>query len=220
MRRRILSRLEDKVAASHTAILVIDMQNSFFAEGSTLGDANEKRALIPRLQQFITKARARHINLAFIRMVQTTDDASLRMKARPNRRRAKNSLSPGSWGAEFLPEIQPQAKDIVVEKTRYNAFLDTPLDVRLRNRGIVTLVVTGVYTNVCVGTTAQHASMRNYYVVVPGDLAVGTDEDLHESTLSNIGRFFGAVTSSDELLQIWEGKPESTKDLSLHAIEV
>ena len=50
MRKRILRRLEDKVAASHTAILVIDMQNSFFAEGSTLGDAAAKRSLIPRLQ--------------------------------------------------------------------------------------------------------------------------------------------------------------------------
>lgn len=204
MARKILRSLEDKVAIRHTAILVIDIQNSFFTEGSTLGDRTAKRSLIPLLQEFLDRARARSITLVFVRMVTTDDDSSLRMKERRGRRGAKGGMRPGSVGVEFLPEIQPKDGDIIIEKTKYNAFLNTPLDARLRNRGIDTLVVTGVFTNVCVGTTAQEGSMRNYHVVIPGDLVLGTDEDLHESTLLNIGRFFGTVTSSDELLQIWE----------------
>ena len=210
MRRRILRRLEDKVAISHTAILVIDMQNSYFAQGSTVGDATAKRSLIPRLQQFINRARAKRVNIVFVRMVKTDDDISLQMRARPNRRSAKNNMSAGSWGAKFLPEIQPQPRDIVIEKTKYNAFLNTPLDARLRNRGIATLIVSGVYTNVCVGTTAQEGCMRDYHIVVPKDLVVGTEESLNESYLLNISRYFGTVTSSDELLRIWEGRHEKS----------
>jgi nicotinamidase-related amidase len=52
--------------------------------------------------------------------------------------------------------------------------------------------------------TACDGSMRNYYVIVPNDMCVGTTEQQHESFLSNIGSFFGKVTSSNELLQIWE----------------
>ncbi len=206
MAKKILKSLADKVAIRHTAILVIDMQNAFFSEGSTLGDAEEKRFLRPRLEQFLAKARARCVTLVFIRMYQTDDDSSIGMKARSSRRKVKGGPRAGTWGGEFLPEFQPQTGDIVIEKTRFNAFMNTPLDARLRNRGIATLIVTGAYTNVCIGTTAQEGSMRNYHVVVPEDLVIGTDENLHESTLSNIGRFFGTVTPSDELLQIWEGK--------------
>ncbi len=217
MARKILRKIEDKVAIRHTAILVIDMQNSFFAENSTLGDVTEKRSLIPRLQKFLARARAMGLTLVFVRMYQTDDDASVRMTARRSRRKAKSGPRAGSWGAEFLPEFQPQAGDIVIEKTKFNAFLNTPLDARLRNRGIATLIVTGVYTNVCVGTTAQAGSMLNYHIVVPKDLVVGTEENVHESTLLNIDRWFGTVTSSDELLQIWEGKHENPNN-SLRSI--
>jgi len=125
------------------------------------------------------------------------------MRANPNRRRGTSNLSPGSWGADFVPEIKPKAGDILIEKTRYNAFLNTPLDARLRSRGIATIVAVGAYTNVCVGMTACEGSMLNYYTIVPRDMVVGTDESLHEGALANIGRFFGTLTSSDELLQIW-----------------
>jgi len=203
MRGKSLRTLEEQVAASHTAILVIDMQNTFFAEDSTLGDKAAKRALIPRLHQFLDKVRSKRLPLVFVRMVQTDDDATLRMRMRRNRPSGGDNLRPGSWGAELIPEIQTKAGDILIEKTRYNAFLNTPLDARLRSRGITTLVVTGVYTNVCVGMTACDGSMRNYYVVIPKDLVVGTDESLHESALLNIERFFGTVTSSEKLMRIW-----------------
>lgn len=214
MRRRSLKTLAEQVAVPHTAILVIDMQNAFFAEESNLGDKAAKRTLIPRLQQFLEKARAKHVPLVFIRAVISDDDASVRRRTVGKGRRA-NSFRPGSPGGVFIPEIQPQPNDILIEKTKYNAFLNTPLDARLRNRGITTVIATGIYTNVCVGMTAYDASMRNYYVVVPDDLCVGTDEELHRSTLQNINRYFGTVTSSDELLQMWEAKVEAEKRVTV-----
>jgi ureidoacrylate peracid hydrolase len=194
----------DDIDPSHTVILVVDMQNAFFSASSTLGDRVAKQALIPRLELFVDRARAKKVNLAFIHMVTTDNDASPRMRERRIKRGLKDSTAAGTEGIEFLPELQPCSGDIIVEKNKFNAFLNTPLDARLRNRGISTIVVTGVFTNVCVGMTACDGSMRNYFVIVPSDMCVGTTEQQHESFLSNINSFFGKVTSSHELLQIWD----------------
>src|SRR3989338_8515158 len=116
MRGKILRTLEEQIAKSHTAILVIDAQNAFFAEESTLGDKAAKRALILRLQKFLEKSRAKRIPLVFVRMVQTDDDATLRTRARRIRPSSKLSLRPGSWGSELVPEIRSKAGDILIEK--------------------------------------------------------------------------------------------------------
>ena len=205
MRRKVLRLLEEQVAVGHTAVLVIDVQNTFFAEESNLGDKEEKRALVPRLKNFLDGARAAHLPLVFVRMVQTDDDAPRRMRlGRRIPMNSRVSLRPGTWGSELVSEIQSKPNDIFIEKTRFNAFINTPLDARLRRRGITTLVITGAYTNVCVGMTACDGSMRDYYVVIPKDLVVGTDPGLHESALLNFELFFGKVSSAQELLGIWK----------------
>ena len=109
----------------------------------------------------------------------------------------------GSWEAEFTPEIQPEANEIVIEKTRYSAFVKTDLDARLRELGIATLIVTGVATNICVETTCREGFMRDYYIVVPNDLVATLSEELHRCSLMNLNRWFATVTSSEELLQLW-----------------
>ncbi len=108
-----------------------------------------------------------------------------------------------SWEAEFTPEIQPEANEIVIEKTRYSAFVKTDLDARLRDMGIVTLVVTGVAANICVETTCRDGFMRDYYIVVPNDLVATMSEELHRCSLMNLERWFATVTSSAELLRLW-----------------
>ena len=50
-------------------------------------------------------------------------------------------------------------------KHRYGAFESTDLDLVLRSRGIRTVVMTGIATNVCVETTARQAFLRDYYAV-------------------------------------------------------
>ncbi len=107
----------------------------------------------------------------------------------------------GSWEAEFIPEIQPEAQDSIIEKTRYSAFSRNDLDSRLRGLGITTLIVTGVGTNVCVETTCRDGFMRDYYIVVPNDLVATTDSKLHDGSLSNLDRYFARVVPSSEILR-------------------
>ena len=65
--------------------------------------------------------------------------------------------------------MRPQPGDPVVTKHRYNAFFNTDLDTILRANAIRNVVLTGVATDVCVGTTAREAFLRDYYAVMVDD---------------------------------------------------
>jgi nicotinamidase-related amidase len=75
---------------------------------------------------------------------------------------------PNAWNGDFF-QIVPRADEVVVTKHRYGAFESGDLDLVLRSRGIRTVVMTGVATNVCVETTARQAFLRDYYVVLTSD---------------------------------------------------
>ncbi len=204
----VLPSLAQKIAVSHTAVVVIDMQNDYCCEGGIFAqsgrDMTAMYSLIPRLQRFLDKARKRDVPIVFVRTVKSEEDVSLPMKELRARRGEKGSIcTKGTWGAEFVKEIQPGDNEIIIEKKRYSGFFKTDLDARLHDMGVTTLVMMGVATNVCVQATVQDGFMHDYFIVVPNDLVASSNEELHDKALLSFDRFFGTVTSSTELLRIW-----------------
>lgn len=116
---------------------------------------------------------------------------------------------PGSWEGDFYGNVRPEAGDPIVTKHRYSAFHNTDLDTILRSNGVRTIIITGVVSNVCVETTAREGFVRDYYVVLPCDGAAAYSIADHEATLSNVDRFFGEVSSIEDLSAIWRGRNEA-----------
>ena len=86
---------------------------------------------------------------------------------------------------------------------KYLSYVSTYLDQFLGANRIKTLIITGVATNVCVESTARDGFMRDYQVVVPGDLTEGTSPEAKEWSLKNIDMFFGEIVDSQDLLRCW-----------------
>ena len=91
----------------------------------------------------------------------------------------------------------------MLKKHKYSAFIGTALDGMLRSNGIKTIIVTGIATNVCVESTVRDGFMMDYHVVVPSDLVYGVNEEYKAWSLKNIGRYFGHVLDSAEILEAW-----------------
>ncbi len=198
----------------HCALLIVDVQNDFCAEGGAMHregrDLTLVKAMVPRLAAFVDAARAAGVPLIWIRNVYNTGPnwyLSEVWLEQAHRRRRGAYLSipvcePEQWNGDFF-QIRPIADEAIVTKHRYGAFESSDLDLVLRSRGIRTVVMTGVATNVCVETTARQAFLRDYYVVFTSDCTATYSQAEHDATLHNINSFFGAVVSSEEVRACW-----------------
>jgi nicotinamidase-related amidase len=100
----------------------------------------------------------------------------------------------GSWEAELVAELDPEAADLVVEKHTYDAFHETQLDGWLAAHGVDDLLICGTLANVCVLHTAGSAGLRDYRPVLVED-AIGCIEPAdREYALEHADWLFGEVT--------------------------
>jgi biuret amidohydrolase len=107
----------------------------------------------------------------------------------------------GEHGHDIIPELYPLPNEPVIDKPGKGAFHETDLNLILRNRGIKTLIVCGVTTEVCVHTTVREANDRGYECVVLADCVGSYFPEFQRVALDMIkaqGGIFGWVSHSEE----------------------
>jgi ureidoacrylate peracid hydrolase len=205
----ILRSLKERCDPQWACLLVVDVQNDFVSpRGSSAlrgDDVGEAEAMVPRLIRFIEEARRVSLPIIYIKTTHSEWTDTPAWVYRKSQEKALKTCREGSWGAEFYDGISPLPDERVVTKHRYSAFINTDLNTVLKAKGIQSVLVTGVATNVCVETTARDAYMFDYYVTMVEDCAAAYDAKLHETTLENIRRHFGLVASSREIVDTWKG---------------
>jgi nicotinamidase-related amidase len=220
--KEVFTTLEEIVDPSHTALIVVDMQNDFCAAGGLwhgLGlDLSMVATVLPSIKRLISAARDARVSVIYIKMTNLPDLSSLS----PTRIRHmvhKAKLSPdqivctiGSWGAEILPEIAPQVGDLVIQKWRHSAFDGTSLDQSLRSCGVQSVVVCGTTTSVCVEGTARDAFDHDYYTVAVTDCISDVRQDWHRASLLLMQSRVDQV-GCNEIISAWETKPRRDHDV-------
>ncbi|MGA0314273.1 MAG: cysteine hydrolase family protein [Alphaproteobacteria bacterium] len=192
---------------SHTAVLVVDIQNDFCHPDGYVGrkfgvDANANQSLAARNQSLASQARSLGATIIWVKAIYDPEYLSAPMLAKGGSAGDEPRCHAGSWGAEFY-NVEPEEGDIVLIKHRYSAFSGTNLNAILQKRSIKTTIITGVTTNICVDSTLRDAFNLGYYIVIPEDCVAANDISLHQATLRNVELLLGDVTTSEELLNIW-----------------
>jgi nicotinamidase-related amidase len=109
----------------------------------------------------------------------------------------------GEKGHDIIDELAPAAGEPVIDKPGKGAFYATDLHAILGNRGIESLIVGGVTTEVCVHTTVREANDRGYRCIVASDCCGSYFPEFHEVGLRMIkaqGGIFGWVSDSKRIL--------------------
>lgn len=114
------------------------------------------------------------------------------------------STPPPGWD-ELVPEIGPRAGDLVVTKRQWGAFYGTDLDLQLRRRGVRTIVLGGIATNMGVESTARDAYEHNYALVLVEDGMASMSADWHAFAVNNIFPRLGRVRSTAAVLDALPG---------------
>ncbi|GIE77099.1 hydrolase [Actinoplanes philippinensis] len=110
-------------------------------------------------------------------------------------------------GSGFVPELQPRDGDVVVVKRTIGAFYGTGLAETLRDRGIDTVVLTGLATTMGVESTARAAADHGFEVFFAADAMSGTTASEHDHALTVVLPRFGAVHPTSHLLALLAGDP-------------
>ncbi len=206
-----------KMDPRRAALMVIDMQNAFVAEGAPL-ETPGARAMIPRLEGLIRFAREQRIPVIWTQSDHRPPYGGLMLRKFPviGERRC---LWQGDASFEMYPQmLQPREgeREYRIVKHKYDAFFETDLDAILRFHKVDTVIITGTATNVCCESTARSAFMRDYQVAFPSDASATFDSAMHEATLKNMDLLFGRVMTTEELLaemeEALEGAPTNVKE--------
>jgi ureidoacrylate peracid hydrolase len=201
---RLLSH--DEIDAARTALVVVDMQNHFVAEGFP-AEVPLSREIVPVINRLAGAIRAAGGQVVW---VQTTATGALERWGNHHKyrltpeQRAKRlaSLDEGAEGFKLFPALEPLPVDLRVKKIKYSAFIagSSDIDAQLKRRGVETVLIAGTATNVCCESSARDAMMLDYRVIMLSDAnAAWTDEE-HASTLSNFALFFGDVMTAEEAI--------------------
>ena len=216
---------------ARTAVIVVDMENDFAAKGGMFDragvDISGAQKAVPPTAKVLAAARQAGIKIVYLKMGYRPDLSDLGATDSVNRTRhlkfgigqkiqtpdgrESRVLIRDTWDTDIVPELKPQAGDIVLYKTRFSGFYQTDLDATLKKLGIKYLIVTGVTTSICVESTVRDAMFRDYLCVLLRDCMsepIGRDlpRTNHEASLLNVEVLFGWVSDSDQLIKALAAK--------------
>jgi len=183
------SVLDDKTPSSaKTALLLIDVVNSFDFEGSeSLVAAAELAA--PRILALRDRCRSAGIPTVYV----NDHFGQWRSDFRATVARCCDPKMPGHRVSRLL---SPKEDDYFVLKPRHSAFFGTALDILLDQLEVDTLILVGFAANICVLYTASDAHMRGYRVIVPPDCTASNSTELTEQALAQMELVSCALTST------------------------
>lgn len=220
------------IDTARTAVLVVDMQHDFGAKGGMFDraglDISMIRGAIGPTARVLAVARHTGIKIVYLKMGFRPDLSDLGPADSPNGMRHRRFgvgepvrapdgttsriLVRDTWNTDILPELAPQADDLVIYKHRFSGFYQTDLDASLRQLGVTSLIVTGCTTSICVESTVRDAMFRDYTCVLLEDCMgepIGHElpRSNHEASLLVMQTLFGWVSNADACIAALQSPP-------------
>jgi ureidoacrylate peracid hydrolase len=202
-----------EIDLARTSLLIVDMQNAFLGKsgGRDIGDFGPTGAdpLIDINARLATASREVGVKVVYLQMGYLPDMSDAGGPQTPRNVKNPDRLGPesaearlieGTQGYAIVDALKPQPGDIVVRKTRFSGFIDTALDTILRTNDIRHLLVTGVFTNVCVESTIRSAYFLDYWPILISDATKQAGPSfIQDATIHNVSSYFGWVSSMEEV---------------------
>jgi nicotinamidase-related amidase len=212
--KQVYETLAEKVGPSHTAIIVVDMQNDLMMpyrrDARGREEANPGWKIVEPLQSLIRAGRQAGVRIVYIQYTTDTNYQSMSPQwiyysqryaaSHGTYGRNLEVCLEGTWGHQILDELKPGPEDIIVQKHRLGGFWGTNLDSVLRGWRIESVVVTGIATFGCVLDTAVGAAAHDYYTLYVTDCISGGKQ--HQLGLTFLADRYDGVYS-DELITLW-----------------
>lgn len=174
-----------------TALVLIEFQNEFVAEGGVLHNAvapvMEKTGMLANTVALVDAARAAGVTVMHAPITFAPGYGELTRHPYGILKGVVdgNAFVKGTWGAAIVDDLTPDESDILIEGKRgLDTFASTNLDFILRGRGITTVLLAGFLTNCCVESTMRSAYENGYRVITLTDCMAATSAEEHDNAIA------------------------------------
>jgi ureidoacrylate peracid hydrolase len=198
--------LHEKLNPATTALLVIDIQNDFCSPKGLMASMGKNvsgmESMIEKITQLTKVCDNRGIPTFYTQQIYDRAKLTDLQNEQYDLDGKMITCDIAGDGYKFY-KLNPPA-DRVFQKYTYSAFSNSDLRNELTNRGIKTLIITGVSTQICVETAIRNGFDIGYKIVVARDLVATTSHDPHiqERTLRLVAKTYGVVADSSEIMNI------------------
>ena len=180
---------------SESALLIIDLQNDYFAGGKM--ELEGSPAAGEKAREALAAFRAKGFSVFHVRHLSVRPGATF--------------FLPGTEGAEIHASVRPAAEEAVIEKNFPNSFRGTDLKERLERAGVKHLVVAGMMTHMCVDASVRQANDYGFGVTLLADACAtraqkyGAESvparQVHAAYLAALNGAYAKVAPTDEILK-------------------
>jgi len=206
LQRRGRYHLFDRLEASRTALLVIDMQTAFCAPGGA-AEVPAARGIVGPINGLTAGLRGLGVPVIWVlhgneRIGERSDWELFFNTFVADEVREKTLASLAAAEQSVWSALVTGPDDRTILKNRYSALIpgSSPLERVLRGMQIDTILLAGTKTNVCCEATARDAMMLDFKVVLVEDCCAALSDDEHRGALENIIQQFGDVMTAEEAL--------------------
>lgn len=187
------------------ALINVDMQNCF-VQGYPMS-APGGLALLERINRLAAVCRRAGILVIHTSHVLRTDGSNIGVLGEIAPGIKQGLVNKGSEASTLHRGLIVDASDILLDKPRFGAFHGTDLELILRSRGIDSVIISGIATNICCETTAREACVRDFRVFFLSDGTATHDigevsaSELQRATCATLGYLFAQVVTVDDIIK-------------------
>ena len=197
---------------ARTALLIVDLQN-LFVEGYDPISAPRGLEVLERVDALAAACRSAGVQVIYTAHALREDGANIgQLEQIFPPMKSEDLITTGTERVEIHKGLHIEPGDIYLEKPRFGSFSGTDLDLILRGKGIDTLIIGGIATNICCETTAREANHLEYKVVFLEDGTTAgeyadqgwgalTPEESQKATLTVLAYAFAEVTTCADVVE-------------------
>ncbi len=177
-----------------TALIIIDIQNDYFEDGTMSLVDSEKACKNAKL--ILERFRIDNLPIVHIQHIATRPSATF--------------FLPETKGVEIHDNVKPLGQEKVIVKHFPNSFRETELLDYLKNENITDLVICGMMTHMCVDATTRAAKDFGFNIVLIGDACatksqeingqVVKAEEVQKSFLAALNYFYSSIMTTQQYL--------------------
>lgn len=177
----------------NTALVIIDLQEGIVGTPTEPYSAAEVMQRSNRLAKHFREKRAAvvYVRVDMANVLQLPVDAPMR---------GPDSPPPQPSASELAGQAGFQPGDVLITKRHWGAFAGTELEQVLRERGIDTVVLTGISTNAGVESTARQGTGLGFAFVIVEDACSARSAEEHRWSFEKIFPRLARVRKTDEVI--------------------